>query len=139
MADKFPYEDIINLPPHKSKKYPQPTMEDRAARFSPFAAVTGYEEMVMEEARMTDEKVELDESVKEKLSERLGIIMNMSELNPEVKVTYFKPDQRKAGGSYHEITGQIKGIDQYRRQIVMYDGGLIQIDDVIDIESKLFE
>mgnify|MGYP003526152357 CR=1 FL=1 len=62
MAEKFPYEDIVDLPPHISKKHPQPTMLERAARFAPFAAITGYEEMVLEEARVTDERIELDES-----------------------------------------------------------------------------
>ena len=61
MAEKFPYEDIVNLPPHISKKHPQPSMMDRAARFAPFAAITGYEEMVLEEARVTEERVDLDE------------------------------------------------------------------------------
>ena len=61
MAEKFPYENIINLPPHISKKHPQPTMMDRAARFAPFAAITGYEEMVLEEARITEERIDLDE------------------------------------------------------------------------------
>uniref|UniRef100_UPI004056B7E8 hypothetical protein n=1 Tax=Agathobacter sp. TaxID=2021311 RepID=UPI004056B7E8 len=65
MAEKFPYEDIINLPPHISKKHPQPSMMDRAARFAPFAAITGYEEMVLEEARVTEERIDLDEDSKE--------------------------------------------------------------------------
>jgi len=111
MSGKFPYEDIKNLPLHISKKYPIPAMEERAARFSHFAAVTGYDDTVMEEARVTDVKIELDESVKDKLSERLSILMNASDQKPIVKITYFEPDQRKAGGSYIEITGYIKAID----------------------------
>ena len=70
MAEQFPYEDIVNMPHHVSKKYPQPTMADRAARFAPFAAITGYEEMVLEEARVTDDRIEMDESSKAALNEK---------------------------------------------------------------------
>ena len=61
MTERFPYEDIVNLPPHISRNHPQPTMMERAARFAPFAAITGYEEMVLEEARVTVDRVDLDE------------------------------------------------------------------------------
>ena len=71
MAEKFPYEDIVNLPPHISKKHPQPTMLERAARFAPFAAITGYEEMVLEEARVTEERIELSEGAKASLNKKL--------------------------------------------------------------------
>ena len=74
MAEKFPYEDIVNLPPHISKKHPQPSMMDRAARFAPFAAITGYEEMVLEEARVTEERVDLDEGALSLLNEKLNMI-----------------------------------------------------------------
>ena len=74
MAEKFPYEDIVNLQPHISKKHPQPTMMDRAARFAPFAAITGYEEMVLEEARVTEERIELDEGTLSILNEKLNMI-----------------------------------------------------------------
>ena len=76
MNDKFPYEDIINLPRPVSKKHPQPPLSERAARFAPFAAITGYEEMVLEEARVTEEKIELDESALTILNEKLNILQN---------------------------------------------------------------
>ena len=93
MAYKSPYEDIINLPPHISKKHPQPTMLERAARFSPFAAITGYEEMVKEAARVTDKRVELDESSKEILNEKLLFVMEMFDEDTVVNITYFIPDK----------------------------------------------
>ena len=81
MANKFPYEDIINLPPHISAKHPQPTMEERAARFSPFAAITGYEEMVLEEARITEKRIELSDDTKQRLNEKLTMISDFIDDN----------------------------------------------------------
>ena len=139
MVERFPYEDIINLPPHISKKHPQPTMMERASRFSPFAAVTGYEDMVQEEARYTIEKAELDESAKERISEKLGIIAQYLGEKPQVTITYFKPDHSKAGGEYVEVTGIVKHIDEYRRVVIMENGDIIYIEDIYDIKGKIFE
>ena len=100
MAEKFPYEDIVELPPHISKKHPQPTMMDRAARFAPFAAITGYEEMVLEEARVTEERVDLDEGALSLLNEKLNMIQEFIDEEPEIKITYFEPDKKKSGGAY---------------------------------------
>ena len=138
MAEKFPYEDIVNLPPHISKKHPQPSMMDRAARFAPFAAITGYEEMVLEEARVTDERIEMDESSKAALNEKLNIILEFLDEQPEVSITYFEPDMRKAGGAYVTITGTVKRIDEYERIILMTDEKKIKIDEIYAIESDLF-
>ena len=139
MVERFPYEDIINLPPHISKKHPQPTMMERASRFSPFAAVTGYEDMVQEEARYTIEKAELDESAKEKISEKLGAIAQYLIEKPQVTITYFKPDHSKGGGEYVEVTGIVKHIDEYRRVVIMENGDIIYIEDIYDIKGKIFE
>ena len=87
MTDKFPYEDIVNLPPHISKKHPQPTMLERAARFAPFAAITGYEEMVLEEARVTEERIEMDEGTLAILNEKLNIIHESLDSEPIIKIT----------------------------------------------------
>lgn len=127
MADIFPYEDIVNLPPHISKKYPQPTMADRAARFAPFAAITGYEEMVLEEARVTEDWVELDEETKTVLNEKLQIIMEYIRDEPVIKFTYFEPDKKKSGGAYISLTGTVKRIDEYERCVIMTDGAKILI------------
>ena len=138
MAERFPYEDIVDLPHHVSRKHPQPTMADRAARFAPFAAITGYEEMVLEEARVTDERIEMDESSKAALNEKLNMILEFLDEQPEVSITYFEPDMRKAGGAYVTITGTVKRIDEYERIVLMTDEKIIKIDEIYAIESDLF-
>lgn len=138
MAEKFPYEDIIDLPPHISKKHPQPTMMDRAARFAPFAAITGYEEMVLEEARVTEERVDLDEGALSLLNEKLNMIQEFIDEEPEIKITYFEPDKKKSGGAYIDITGTVKRIDEYECLVIMTDGKKIRIEDIYSLESDLF-
>lgn len=139
MTDKFPYEDIVNLPPHISKKHPQPTMLERAARFAPFAAITGYEEMVLEEARVTEERVELDEGTLAILNEKLNIIHESLDSEPIIKITYFEPDKKKSGGAYVSVTGTVKRIDEYERIVIMSDRKKIPIDEIFGLESKLFD
>ena len=138
MAEQFPYEDIVNMPHHVSKKYPQPTMADRAARFAPFAAITGYEEMVLEEARITDDRIELDENSKAALNEKLNMILEFIDEQPEVSITYFEPDKKKSGGAYVNITGIVKRIDEYEHFVIMTDGKKIRIEDIFALESDLF-
>ncbi len=138
MTHKFPYEDIINLPPHISKKHPQPTMLERAARFSPFAAITGYEEMVKEAARVTDKKIELDEGSKEILNEKLLFVTEMCESDAIINITYFIPDNLKSGGKYTTVSGTIKRIDEYERRIILVDGTIIPIDDIYQIDGDMF-
>lgn len=139
MADKFPYEDIVNLPPHISKKHPQPTMLERAARFAPFAAITGYEEMVLEEARVTEERIELDEGTLAMLNEKLNIIHDSLDSEPVIQITYFEPDKKKSGGAYISVTGTVKRIDEYERLVIMSDGKKIRIDEIFGLEGKLFD
>ena len=138
MADKFPYEDIVNLPPHISKKHSQPTMMDRAARFAPFAAITGYEEMVLEEARVTEERIDLDEGALSLLNEKLNMIQEFLDEEPEVTITYFEPDKKKSGGAYVSITGTVKRIDEYEHLVLMDDGKKININEIYDLQGELF-
>lgn len=138
MAEKFPYEDIVNLPPHISKRHPQPSMMDRAARFAPFAAITGYEEMVLEEARVTEERVDLDEGALSLLNEKLNMIQEFLDEEPEVTITYFEPDKKKAGGAYISVTGIVKRIDGYEHLVIMKDGVKIFIESIYDLQSELF-
>ena len=138
MAERFPYEDIVDLPHHVSRKHPQPTMADRAARFAPFAAITGYEEMVLEEARVTDDRIEMDESSKAALNEKLNMILEFIDEQSEVSITYFEPDKRKAGGAYVTVTGTVKRIDEYEHLVIMTDGKKINIDDIYNLQSELF-
>lgn len=135
------YEDIIHLPHHVSKKRPQMAIKDRAAQFSPFAALTGHEAAVKETARLTEEKMELDESTKRRLDETLQMLMDQlrRDIHLFVQITYFLPDEKKTGGSYLRIREKIQKIDTYRRIIFMMDKTKVPIDDIVDIELKEYE
>lgn len=132
------YDDIINLPHHVSPKHPQMAPLDRAAQFSPFAALTGHEAAIKETARLTDERAELDENSKELLDMRLQTIREHLTEKPEVVVTFFEPDQKKSGGTYVTVTGRIKKIDEYEGKLVLEDGISILMADVTAIESEIF-
>lgn len=138
MAEYFPYEDIVNLPRHISKVHPQATMADRAARFSPFAAISGYEDMVKEAARVTEERIDITDATKELLNEKLNMIIEFLDEEPEVTITYFEPDKKKDGGAYISITGTVKRIDEYERIVLMSDDKKIRIEEIYAIESDLF-
>ena len=132
------YEDIINLPHHVSKTRPQMPMSDRAAQFVPFAALTGYDAAIKETGRLTDERIELDEGALTALNMRYQLLMDALDDKPEVTITYFQPDERKAGGKYLTATGAVKKVDDYERLITMQDGAKIPMDDVLSIDGELF-
>lgn len=132
------YQEIINLPHHVSKTHPQMPMSDRAAQFSPFAALTGYNSAIRETGRLTEERIELDEEALMALNMRYQLLIDSLKESPEVRITYFKPDERKSGGAYLTITGVVKKVDDYKRLITMQDGMIIPLDDVLMIEGKLF-
>lgn len=129
------YSDIIDLPHHVSTKHPHMSPEDRAAQFSPFAALTGHEAAIKETARITDEFVEPDADKKQELDEKLQMIRMALADNKTAKVQmiFFKPDGKKSGGSYETITGNIKKIDEYNGLIVFDDKTTVKIEKVIDI------
>lgn len=133
------YDDIINLPHHVSSTRPQMEAIDRAAQFSPFAALTGYDSAVKETARLTDERIELSEDMKDALSDRLQIIADRIKDHPEITITYFQPDAKKNGGAYLTITGTAKKIDEYERVVVLTSGTAIPIDEIISIDGRIFE
>lgn len=133
------YDDIINLSHHVSATHPHMSASDRAAQFAPFAALTGYEAAVKETARLTDERVELDENMKEALSYRLQIIADRIKEYPEIRITYFQPDAKKNGGAYVTAVSSAKKIDEYERVVVMIDGTTIPIDEIISIDGQIFE
>ena len=136
MSDQ--YDDIINLPHHVSKTRPQMSMLDRAAQFSPFAALTGHDAAIKETGRLTDEKVDLGEEEKEVLDRKqLFLIEKLSE-RPALTVTYFVPDEKKAGGAYVTRSGNLKKIDAFERWMQLADGTKIPLDDILEIESELF-
>ncbi len=125
------YDDIINLPHHTSETRPKMSMHDRAAQFSPFAALTGHDAALEETARLTDTRIELDECEKEILNEKLMMISDGTQV---VTVTWFKPDERKFGGAYVDVTDTVKKIDIYSREIIMSNGERIPVDEIYDIK-----
>ena len=132
------YEDILNLPHHVSKTRPQMSMLDRAAQFSPFAALTGYDDAIKETGRLTDEKIEMDEDRKAALDMTQAYLIEMIDEQPEISITYFLPDAKKSGGAYVTVTGNLKRFDEYERLLILTDGKKIPMDDIADIESDLF-
>lgn len=131
------YDDILPLPHPTSKTHPRMSRQDRAAQFSPFAALVGYEDVITEAGRLTDRRIELDDGEIALLDERLRLVM-ADGTDPEVSVTWFQPDERKNGGSYVTTTGCIKKVDELRRSLVMKDGAEVPIEEIIDIQSPVF-
>ena len=132
------YDDIINLPHHVSATRPQMSMIDRAAQFSPFAALTGYDAAIKETGRLTDERIEIDEDTKASLDMKQAYLMEIIDEQPEISVTYFLPDTKKSGGAYVTVTGNLKRFDEYERLLILTNGKKIPMDDIADIESDLF-
>ena len=130
------YDDIINLPHHVSKKRTPMSMADRAAQFSPFAALTGHDAAIKETARLTEDRIDLDEGELEILNMKYQLLFDNLASNPEVTFTWFKPDTRKNGGSYQTIQGTIKKIDHQARIITMNDQTIIPMDDVVRVEFE---
>lgn len=132
------YDDIINLPHHVSPTRPQMSMKDRAAQFSPFAALTGYDAAIKETGRLTDAKVEIGDEERDVLDRKQRYLQEIIADRPEITVTFFVPDERKAGGSYTSLTGNLKRIDYYERLFVLTDGMKIPLDEIVDVESDFF-
>ena len=131
------YDDIINLPHHVSESRPRMSAINRAAQFSPFAALTGYEDAIKETARLTDMRIELDELAKAVLDEKLRIIREQLSGKPEITITYFLPDEDKAGGSYITTNGVVKKIDVHDKTVVLQDGTRIAIEEIINITGDI--
>ena len=129
---KEDYFDIINLPHHVSRNHPQMPMEARAAQFAPFAALTGYDAVIHETARLTDKQVELEEYDNDRLNRIFSELMDSLEEHPVVTVSYFKPDEHKAGGAYMTVSEKLKKIDTYEQIMKMEDGTVIPIGSIMD-------
>lgn len=132
------YEDIIDMPHHTSSKHPRMTIEARSAQFAPFSALTGYNEAVKETARVTEEKIEIDDGLKIVINNKLQIINNNIKDNPKVSITYFIKDKNKEGGKYITIRGTIKKLDSIKELVILEDKTIIPIKDIINITSSLF-
>ncbi|MBR1926558.1 MAG: hypothetical protein IJ840_02220 [Bacteroidales bacterium] len=135
MTDK--YDDIIGLPHPTSDRYPRMPLAERAAQFSPFAALTGYDSVISETARLTDRRVELDENRRQELDTAFSAIQGRMDEHPEVLITYFKEDMKKEGGEYVDISGRLKKIDLYTRTLILENGMAIPVDDIYSLSTVL--
>lgn len=134
-----PYDDLLHLPHPTSAKHPRMPLADRAAIFSPFAALSGHGDAIRETARLTERRMELDEDAKAELDRRQAVLLEHLGEQPEVTVTWFRPDERKEGGAYLTTTGRLKKIDALGRRLVLLDGTGIPLEDVADLESECFQ
>lgn len=132
------YDDIINLPHHVSATRPRMPIADRAAQFSPFAALTGHHEAIREVARITVERVELDEQAREILDLRLQRLLENRAARHEVRVTYFSRDSSKDGGAYFTLTGIVDKVHESGPCLALTDGTRIPLADIVDIQSAAF-
>lgn len=139
MSGKFDlhnYDDIIDLPHHVSPNRRRMSNIERGAQFSPFAALTGYEAAVEEAARSTDGKKELTEEMKAIIDAKIQAISEHPDAEPQVTITYFKPDERKEGGAYVRVTGAVKEIDRIGKTIVLTDHTEIPMEQIREIEAE---
>lgn len=134
-----PYDDILHLPHPTSKRHPRMPIVDRAAQFSPFAALTGHKAAIEETARVTDRRIELDEDAKEQLDQTLQLLLERIDEQPEITVTWFSPDKKKAGGQYHTATGKLKRIDTQESRLILTDGIQIPLEDLLRIRIESFQ
>lgn len=130
------YDDIINLKYIKSNKHKHMPLIDRAAQFSPFAALTGHKEAILETARYTDSKLDLDDSIKEDIGLKLSVLKRNLSSAPQIRITFFEADKIKNGGFYNTITGTVKKINEYD-QLIIVDDKIIKFDDIYDIFYKI--
>lgn len=135
---KNPYDDILHLPHHVSPTRPPMPMSDRAAQFSPFAALIGYDAAIAETGRFTDARIELGEEELKELDRRLRLLVNRLSARPQVSITYFQADARKAGGAYREINGIVKKLDLFARLVTLEEGQIIPMDDIFSLEGDVF-
>ena len=128
------YDDIIDLPHHVSETHPPMSRADRAAQFSPFAALTGYDTAVRETARVTERRIELDEGVKAELNARLNCILEHLSEHPQVSITYFMPDEKKSGGAYRTVTGAVRKLDSFAKTLTLVDGTVVPMEEMVHVE-----
>ena len=131
VIDNRKYAGIMNLPHHVSPTRPQMPISDRAA-------LTGYAGVIRETARLTDRKIELDETMLTALNERYRLLLSVLDTEPEVEITYFVPDERKSGGAYRTVSGVVKKADEFTRRLTMTDGTVIPMEDVLMLDGAIF-
>lgn len=128
------YDDILNLPHHVSSVHTHMSIHDRAAQFSPFSALTGYDDTVRETARLTDEKQELTADRINDLNQKIAFLKEHAEERPDITIEYFVPDGKKSGGKYVTISGKFRRIDEYNRNMVFTSGEEIPLNEIFSIE-----
>ena len=134
-----PYDDIINLPHPTSQRHPRMPIRDRAAIFSPFAALSGHGAAIAETARLTERRIELDEDTRAELDRRQAILLGHIDEQPEVTITWFQPDEKKDGGAYLTATGRLKKFRELERILLLTDGTEIPLQNVVALESDIFQ
>lgn len=130
------YDDIIGLPHHVSTKHKSMSVYDRAAQFASFMALAGYEDATKETARLTEQKMELDENAKQILDNKISFLINADDRKPKLIIKHFIKDNKKAGGQYVVTTGFLKKIDETERLLILENGQVIKLDDIVDIDVK---
>lgn len=146
MKDDHPYKDMIDMPHHQSAARKHMSLYDRATQFSPYAALVGYDEIIAETGRLTDDKLDLPEHTQDELDRKFLLLQAIIDEGgrPEVKVTYFIPDKTKSGGKYETFTGEVKRVDTTFLKLVFYDhekdlsGKTIDIPYISDIDGDIF-
>ena len=136
MPDENRYDDIIALPHPTSKAHPRMSRLNRAAQFAPFAALTGYGDAIAEAARLTGDRTELTDAEQLALGEKLALLKSSLGENPVVTLTYFKPDARKSGGAYLSVTGKVRRVREYEREIELTGGTAIPFDRILEIDME---
>lgn len=126
------YDDIIHMSRPLSRRAAM-SGADRAAQFSPFAALTGFEAAIEETGRLTESRIELDEGGRQLLDDQMRSVLEVIQTHPKVKITWFCYDERKAGGSYVTTTGHVKKLDTYNGKILLSDGRAIPLGEVFSI------
>ena len=134
-----PYDDIINLPHPTSQRHPRMPIRDRAAIFSPFAALSGHGAAIAETARLTERRIELDEDTRAELDRRQAVLLEHMDKQPEVTVTWFQPDERKDGGVHLTTIGRLRKLREPERILLLTDGTEIPLEDVVALESGIFQ
>lgn len=133
------YDDIINMPRHISTNRPHMSLYARASQFSAFAALNGYDDAIAETTEFTESKIELSDNELDIINAKIQILSEQAEEMPEISVTYFVPNVKKNGGTYMSVTGNIKKIDEYKKQIIFTNNLKIPINDVSNISGAIFK
>lgn len=139
MNTDFPYEDILPLSRPVSLRHPPMPAAERAAQFSPFAALTGYGAAIEEAARLTQKRSELDEDGKAMLDEQLHLLQEHMDEQPLARITYFVPDEKKEGGAYVTALVRVRKIDTYQKLLILEDGSRLPLESLYEIRCEDYD